>query len=438
MELVRLAKNTLKKSSVAHKWRMRKDYRDVGDRPGDEGIWSKDLEPHAFGEYSFAAIRANEPMEDHSQVDVGVRATFVGVYDGHHGDATAVHIRESLLGHLVREYLFYDLYVIDLLGQLDLSLTVLYVVAKWSKVAKWVVGLNNGSKRVMVKYRSIGWVGSGHIQQQRSVSQLMLEDAFDDTEKAWVDFVEAEHVRTPDVTKIGSCCLVGLLWDGMLYVGNVGDSRAVIGQAVGKGNKVVARQVTQDHNVNLDEAREEVKHSNRHDPGIVVKVNGIWRVKGVIQVSRSIGDLYLKMPKFVDLGITGPLREPALSNAPFLKTKDLQSDDKFVVFASDGLWENISNQEAVEIVNKHPRAGIAKTLVRLAMKEAAIKKGLKYDDLPRYQPGARRDIHDDITVVVIFFDNETRANLNEVSVKGLENMATPSELRWLQGQIITG
>lgn len=36
-------------------------------------------------------------------------------------------------------------------------------------------------------------------------------------------------------------------------------------------------------------------------------------------------------------------------------TRILQPNDKFLIFASDGLWEFLSNQEAVEIVYNNPR-----------------------------------------------------------------------------------
>jgi pyruvate dehydrogenase phosphatase len=34
---------------------------------------------------------------------------------------------------------------------------------------------------------------------------------------------------------------------------------------------------------------------------------------------------------------------------------ELQPHDQFLIFASDGLWEHLSNQEAVDIVQNHPR-----------------------------------------------------------------------------------
>lgn len=40
---------------------------------------------------------------------------------------------------------------------------------------------------------------------------------------------------------------------------------------------------------------------------------------------------------------------------PSVCSRNLQPGDRFLIFASDGLWELISNQKAVEIVHNNPR-----------------------------------------------------------------------------------
>lgn len=80
------------------------------------------------------------------------------------------------------------------------------------------------------------------------------------------------------------------------------------------------------------------------------------------QVSRSIGDAYLKRPEFsLDpsfprFHLAEPLRRPVLTAEPTLCLRTLRPSDKFLIFASDGLWEHLSNEEAVEIVHNNPRA----------------------------------------------------------------------------------
>lgn len=82
----------------------------------------------------------------------------------------------------------------------------------------------------------------------------------------------------------------------------------------------------------------------------------------VLQVSRSIGDVYLKKAEFnrepllAKFRLREPLKRPILSAEPAISVQALQPHDQFLIFASDGLWEHLSNQEAVNIVQNHPRS----------------------------------------------------------------------------------
>lgn len=79
-----------------------------------------------------------------------------------------------------------------------------------------------------------------------------------------------------------------------------------------------------------------------------------------MQVSRSIGDAYLKKaefnrePLYAKFRLHEPIIRPILSAEPSISVLELQPHDKFLIFASDGLWEHLSNQEAVDIVQNQP------------------------------------------------------------------------------------
>lgn len=80
-----------------------------------------------------------------------------------------------------------------------------------------------------------------------------------------------------------------------------------------------------------------------------------------LQVSRSIGDAYLKDAEFnceplmSRFRIPESFRKPILSPEPSIVTHKLSPEDQFLIFASDGLWEHLSNQEAVNIIHNSPR-----------------------------------------------------------------------------------
>lgn len=79
-------------------------------------------------------------------------------------------------------------------------------------------------------------------------------------------------------------------------------------------------------------------------------------------MSRSIGDVYLKDPEcckdshFQSFGKPISLKRPVMTAEPSIIVKKLGSQDLFLIFASDGLWEHLSDDEAVKIVYKYPRA----------------------------------------------------------------------------------
>jgi len=93
---------------------------------------------------------------------------------------------------------------------------------------------------------------------------------------------------------------------------------------------------------------------------LVLTVAYLW-ICFVFQISRSIGDVYLKKaefnrePLYTKFRLRGPFKMPILSSDPSISAHELQPHDQFLIFASDGLWEHLSNQEAVDIVQNHPR-----------------------------------------------------------------------------------
>uniref|UniRef100_A0A0D3GB26 protein-serine/threonine phosphatase n=1 Tax=Oryza barthii TaxID=65489 RepID=A0A0D3GB26_9ORYZ len=67
--------------------------------------------------------------------------------------------------------------------------------------------------------------------------------------------------------------------------------------------------------------------------GRVINWNG-YRVLGVLATSRSIGDYYLK---------------PFVSAEPEVRVVERTDKDEFLILASDGLWDVVSNEVACKI-----------------------------------------------------------------------------------------
>ncbi|KAJ0260057.1 protein phosphatase 2C 25 [Hirschfeldia incana] len=169
-------------------------------------------------------------------------------------------------------------------------------------------------------------------------------------------FLEGKDVRG------GSCCVTAMFRDGNLVVANAGDCRAVM--SVGG----VAEALSSDHRPSRDDERTRIETTG----GYVDTFRGVWRIQGSLAVSRGIGDADLK--KWV-------IAEPET------KTLRIDEEHEFLILASDGLWDKVSNQEAVDIARPFCVGAEKKTLL-LACK--------KLVDL-----SASRGSSDDISVMLI-------------------------------------
>ncbi|KAI4322701.1 hypothetical protein L6164_022371 [Bauhinia variegata] len=123
----------------------------------------------------------------------------------------------------------------------------------------------------------------------------------------------------------GSTAVTAVLINGQkLVVGNVGDSRAVIC----KNGK--AKQLSVDHEPSKE------KRDIESRGGFVSKIPGdVPRVDGQLAVARAFGDKSLKMH---------------LSSEPDVVIETVDEAAEFLILASDGIWQVMSNQDAVDSI----------------------------------------------------------------------------------------
>ncbi|GER35904.1 protein phosphatase 2c [Striga asiatica] len=363
-------------------------------------LWYKDSGQHFNGDFSMAVVQANNLLEDQTQLesgclstsDLGPYGTFIGVYDGHGGPETSRFINDNLFQHL-KTFDFECLQGFFAFTESDLL---------WHQY---------------------------FTAEHQSMSVEVIRKAFQATENGFFSVVSRQWPLKPQIAAVGSCCLAGVICSGTLYVANLGDSRAVLGRLVKSTGEVIALQLSAEHNASFESVRQELQSLHPDDSQIVVLRHNVWRVKGLIQISRSIGDVYLKKPEYnreplyQKFRLREPFKRPILSAEPSITVHPILPHDQFIIFASDGLWEHLTNQEAVDLVQNHPRSGSARRLVKAALQVAAKKREMRYSDLKKIDRGVRRHFHDDITVVVVFLDSHLviRASSNRcpnISVKG--------------------
>jgi serine/threonine protein phosphatase PrpC len=151
--------------------------------------------------------------------------------------------------------------------------------------------------------------------------------------------------------RAGSTATTAFLLDGgsRLIVANVGDSRAILA----RNRKAV--EVSVDHEPQKPEEREMVE--SKGGEVAVSPIGGVYRVDKRLNMTRAFGDYSIK---------------EHLSVEPDIWDNILTDDDDFFVVASDGLWNVMSNDEAVEHVLAQKTAeGAAKVLAASALKRGS-------------------------------------------------------------------
>ncbi|RZC56664.1 hypothetical protein C5167_015510 [Papaver somniferum] len=142
-------------------------------------------------------------------------------------------------------------------------------------------------------------------------------DAYSHTDS---EFLKSENTQNRDA---GSTASTAILVGDRLLVANVGDSRAVIC----RGGNAIA--VSRDHKPDQTDERQRIE-----DAGGFVMWAGTWRVGGVLAVSRAFGDRLLKQYVVAD---------------PEIQEEVVDSSLEFLILASDGLWDVVTNEEAVSM-----------------------------------------------------------------------------------------
>ncbi|CAH0489210.1 unnamed protein product [Peronospora farinosa] len=126
----------------------------------------------------------------------------------------------------------------------------------------------------------------------------------------------------------GTTAVVVLTQGDEMFVAHAGDSRAVLVHCCGK-----VSVLTSDHKPNRPDERRRIQ-----ELGGSVIFWGVWRVEGILAVSRAIGDRMLK---------------PFVVAEPEVKKFTRTEADRYVVLASDGVWDTVSNDDVAQLVLKY-------------------------------------------------------------------------------------
>ncbi|KAI5576128.1 hypothetical protein POPTR_009G030600v4 [Populus trichocarpa] len=265
-----------------------------------------------------------------------------------------------------------------------------------------------------------------------------LSQALKKTEESYLDIADKMLVENPELALMGSCVLVMLMKGEDVYVMNVGDSRAVLAQKaepdywLGKirqdlerineetlhdleasdGERsnsmpsLTASQLSVDHSTSVEEEVQRIK--NEHPDDACALLND--RVKGSLKVTRAFGAGFLKQPRWND-ALLEMFRIDYIGNSPYITCLPslyhhrLGPKDRFLILSSDGLYQYLTNEEAVYevelFITLQPEGDPAQHLVEEVLFRAAKKAGMDFHELLQIPQGDRRRYHDDVSIIVI-------------------------------------
>lgn len=147
----------------------------------------------------------------------------------------------------------------------------------------------------------------------------------------------------------------------LLYTSNVGDLRIVLCRAGQAYRLSYDHKATDTHEINRIE-----------DNGGLVLKN---RVNGVLAVTRSLGDTYMKL---LVIGV------------PFTTATEITADDEFIIIACDGLWDVVSDKHACKLAAESFKQGYSPLQVAKKLCQFAIELSTT----------------DNVTVMVVQLDND--------------------------------
>jgi len=321
--------------------------------------------PHCGIKYGYAEDQGQRPtMEDFVAIVPKLRnpdTFFAAVFDGHNGDMVAKELKSRFHRVLSAQPDF---------ASASLAMAASPTMASASPGGGSVLGLRDPTSGKLSEFADSTGLPVAIRRTCLALDRAMLHFAATELMEMESRTTKGEHQKSLFRTKgggskseagdifrkAGSTALVALVRGGsrpkqpcVLTVAWVGDSRAVLCRA---GKPI---EISKDHKADRDDEKTRIRAA-----GGIVDRQG--RLYGDLAVSRAFGDLQHKGRELKQIVQSGPLAKPGEedhgSEGTLIAVPDtmqivLTPQDEFLILASDGLWDVISNEQAVNFVRFH-------------------------------------------------------------------------------------
>lgn len=315
--------------------------------------------------YDSNQLPSNSPMEDARTEGSFIHGSgkLFGVFDGHAGPACAQvaskrilrylaasltdpeELRNQMENHHAKSYSFLKCHN----DKLDFVTEIRDIYE--SSFARFTQELIASAQRRHILESNDGLVDELIVNAFLRLDQDLAEEA-----------LLHPSPRTLSVAMSGSVACVAHIDEDQLRVASVGDCVAVLGSLNDDTGQWVAKKLTQEHNAeNYTEVRRILSEHPASEKETAIRME---RLLGQLAPLRAIGDFRYKwtketMEQFV-VPHFGPNvipmhyhTPPYLTCKPDITHHVLNGSDRFLILATDGLWDMLSPQQVVRLVGEH-------------------------------------------------------------------------------------
>ncbi|XP_006878967.1 PREDICTED: [Pyruvate dehydrogenase [acetyl-transferring]]-phosphatase 2, mitochondrial [Elephantulus edwardii] len=395
-------------------------------------------------------LAANSPVEDRCGVASCLQTggLMFGIFDGHGGHACAQAVSERLF-YYVAVSLMSRQTLEQIEGALE-SMKPLLPILQWHKqpgdsIYKDVTSVHLDHLRVYWQELLDVHMEMGlSIKEALTYSFQRLDSDISLEIQAPLKDQVTRNLSLQVAFSGATACMAHV--DGVhLHVANAGDCRAVLGVQEDSG-VWSCLPLTRDHNAWNQAELSRLKREHPESEGRTVIMDD--RLLGVLMPCRAFGDVQLKWSKELQRSIleqgfdtealniyhfTPPhyYTPPYLTAEPEVTYHRLRPQDKFLVLATDGLWDVLDNEAVVRLVVEHlAKAGwhkpdLAQTSTNMGLHAVdhnaathLIRHAVGSNEYGEMEPerltamltlpeDVARMYRDDITVTVVYFNSDS-------------------------------
>lgn len=411
--------------------------------------------PGSVKSYDSNQLASNNPTEDARSEACCLMTTgmLIGVFDGHGGPSCAQVVAKRLLHYIAACLLPPDdlQRYLQSLGN-DECVKLLEEYNDKVVLTEELSELYKNSFLTFVKELSTTKKTPMDFHMKEAMEKAFLRLDEDISREALQDQSGRINIETLTVAMSGAVACVAHIDGPHLHIASAGDCVGVIG-VLNDSGAWVAKKLTTEHNSdNRSEVERILKEHPPNERDTVIKME---RLLGQLAPLRALGDFRYKWSRDILNHIVKPYfgenslaphyyTPPYLTARPDVVHYRLTPRDKFLVIASDGLWDLVSPLQVVRLVGEHMSGKVTLSPFRLPRKNMRIseinkmllqrKEGLnkkpidtnaathllrnalggteygidhgKLSQLLSMPEGIVRLFRDDITISVIYFDSE--------------------------------